>query len=68
MCGHVCIVLNADRWNPSRPRYADLMVAQSHGPNGFKPGVVQTDGSMFDYHNSQWSLPQHRCALIRAKP
>jgi hypothetical protein len=67
MCGHVCIVTDASRWNRDRPRYADLVVAQCHGPNGFRPGVVHTDGSIWDHHDANWQLPQHRSAVIRAR-
>lgn len=68
MCGHVSIIIDCSKWDAAAPSYSDLVVAQCHGPNGFKPGVVITDGSIWQHHDQQWPLPQHRSAMIRAKP
>lgn len=73
--GHVCIVVGIDRyladpyvWDFAKPRYDLLDVAQCHGPNTFKPGVVRTDGSIWMRHDSVWPKPEHRSWLIRAAP
>lgn len=66
-CGHVSIIIDASKWKADAPSYSDLVVAQCHGPNGFKPGVVITDGSIWQWHDSQWPKPEHRSAIIRAR-
>ncbi len=71
--GHVGLVINAglvfgETWDPVKPRYDLLYVAQCHGPNGHAPGVTKTDGSIWSHHDSIWPLPQHRTHVIRAKP
>lgn len=60
--GHICIV----DWVPKNPRrYAELDVIQCHGPNGRSPGIVRTDGSIWDQHDAVWPLQQHRTAILR---
>lgn len=44
-----------------------LQILQCHGPNGFKPGVVRTDGSIWDHHDAVWPLPAHRTQLVRPR-
>lgn len=70
--GHVCIVTGTSRriapWDPSAPRWDLLDVAHCHGPNGFKPGVVVTDGSIWLHRDAQWPKPEHRSHLVRALP
>lgn len=50
----------ADGWTP-------LTILQCHGPNGFKPGVVRTDGSVFQHHDVNWPREAHRCHLVSVK-
>jgi hypothetical protein len=66
--GHVAIVVavRATGWDPRAPRYDLLDIAQSHGPNGFSPAVVRTDGSVFQHHLAQWPKPEHTVYLLRA--
>ncbi|MBA3844234.1 MAG: hypothetical protein H0X39_16730 [Actinobacteria bacterium] len=69
--GHVGIVVGTSHvadWNPLQPRYDLLDVAQCHGPNGFTPGVVRTDGSIWSHHSAVWPKPEHRSWMIRALP
>ena len=47
--GHVGIVVGVSRcleWDPAHPHYALLDVVQCRGPNGRRPGIVATDGSV----------------------
>lgn len=69
--GHIGIIVGVSRcleWDHDQPRYSLLDVVQCHGPNGLKPGIVKTDGSVWDHHDSLWPKPEHRSALIRALP
>lgn len=63
--GHVCIIETVPAgWKGG---FHWMTVIQCHGPNGFKPGVVGTDGSIWDHHDSIWPLPQHRSHIIRPR-
>lgn len=69
--GHVAIVTGISRasgWNPSIPDYSLLDVAQCCGPNGRRPGVIATDGSIWNQHDHNWTKPEHRTAMLRALP
>lgn len=64
--GHVSIVMSASHvvaWDPAAPRYDLLEVAQCHGPDGFSPPVVQTDGSIWMHHDTRW--PTHKTRVLR---
>jgi len=68
--GHVGIVVGTSRvvdWQPGWNHYEQLDIAQCRGPNGRKPGVVLTDGSVWSHHDSVWPKKQHRSHLIRAQ-
>lgn len=66
--GHVGLVETVpDQWDPGKPDYSLLSVIQCHGPNGFTPGVVRTDGSVWQHHDHIWPKPQHRTQIIRPK-
>lgn len=67
--GHVGLVIAAlsRAWDPLHRRYDRLSIAQCHGPNGFKPGAVVTDGSIWLHHDSVWPKPEHRTHIIRMK-
>lgn len=66
--GHVGLVAATPaEWDPKAPQYNLLTVYQCHGPNGFKPGVVKTDGSVWAHHDSIWPKPEHRTQLVRPK-
>jgi hypothetical protein len=63
--GHVALVESVpDDWKAG-DRWSRLTVLQCHGPNGFKPGVVRTDGAIWDHHDAIWPLPQHRTVVVR---
>lgn len=69
--GHVGVVTSTKRvleWDPLRPQYELLDVAQCRGPNGRKPAVVATDGSLWAHHDATWPKVQHRTQMIRARP
>lgn len=69
--GHVGIVVGVSRcreWDHDNPQYALLDVVQCHGPNGRKPGIVATDGSVWDAHTRNWPKPEHRSVMLRPKP
>lgn len=64
--GHVGIVVDVSpRYVPGR--YDLLSIAQCHGPNGFTPGAVRTDGSIWAHHDTVWPRPEHRTHLIHMK-
>lgn len=64
--GHVGIVEEVPE-NYKPRAWTTLTILQCHGPNGFKPGVVRTDGSIWGHHDSIWPKPQHRSRLVRPK-
>lgn len=69
--GHVGIVTSVTRvleWDPATPQYELLDVVQCKGPNGRKPAVVATDGSLWAHHDTVWPKPQHRTVLLRVRP
>lgn len=65
--GHVGLVEDVpDDYKPGEGWHR-LSVLQCHGPNGFTPAVVRTDGAVWDHHDSVWPLPQHHTVLVRPK-
>jgi hypothetical protein len=71
--GHVGIVIGNARvvgnaWNWTDPPYHLLDVAQCKGPNGRAPGVIATDGSIWEAHDDKWPKPAHRSRVVRMKP
>lgn len=68
--GHVGIVVSVARcaeWDRDRPQYSLLDVVQCHGPNGRRPGIVATDGSIWDHHDRLWPKAEHRTVMLRVK-
>jgi hypothetical protein len=68
--GHVGIVVGVSRmgsWEADRPRYDLLDVVQCHGPNGQRPGIVRTDGSIWAHHDTLWPKAEHRTAMLRVR-
>lgn len=64
--GHVGIIETV----PVSFKYGDwdkLTVIQCHGPNGRTPGVVRTDGSVWEHHDSLWGKLEHRTRIVRPK-
>ena len=65
--GHVRLILDATRWRPEKPRWADVVYLECRGPNGRKPGVVRDTGESVDVHDRLWPKPQHRAAMVRIR-
>lgn len=65
--GHVRLIIDASKWDPSRPRWADVIYLECRGPNGRSPGVVRDTGESVDRHDELWPKPQHRAALVRIR-
>lgn len=68
--GHTCIVIGTGRvtnWDWMRPAWHLLDVAQCKGPDGRRPGVIATDGSIWSHHDSVWPKADHRSYLLRAR-
>lgn len=66
--GHVGLIEAVPaEWDAAFPQYGLLTVLQCHGPNGFRPGVVRTDGAVWQHHDHIWPKPAHRTQIIRPK-
>jgi hypothetical protein len=68
--GHIAIVISVKRcleWDNDQPSYALLDVVQCCGPNGRKPGIIATDGAIWDNHDHNWPKPEHRTVILAAK-
>lgn len=75
--GHVSIVLDVDAaFDPTRPRWELLRVAQAKGPDYRHPAVIVTDGSIWTHHDELWQAtdadrrdrPERGAAVIRVRP
>jgi hypothetical protein len=66
LVGHVSLIEKVPaEWDIRDPQYDLLTVLQSYGPNGRKPGIRRTDGSIWDRHDDAWS--KHKSVIIRMK-
>lgn len=65
--GHIAIVTDLRGGYLAKSGYKSLTVVQCCGPNGHTPGIIQTTGQHWDFHDSQWPLPQHRTQVLRVK-
>lgn len=66
--GHVGMVAEVTpSFDVAKRNYGALRVVQCHGPDGFKPGAVLTDGSIWQNHDENWPKPEHRTRIIRMK-
>lgn len=66
LVGHVGFIEAVPaEWDPGDPQYDLLTIIQSYGPNGRKPAIRRTDGSIWDRHDDAWS--KHKSAIIRVK-
>ncbi len=66
LIGHVALIEKVPaEWDIDNPQYDLLTVIQSYGPNGRKPGIRRTDGSIWDRHDDAWS--KHKSVIIRPK-
>lgn len=69
--GHIGIVTGVSRcleWDRENPDYALLDVVQCSGPNGRRPGIRATDGSVWNRHDEVWPKSEHRTRMLRVKP
>lgn len=68
--GHVRMVVGLGRlvaaeWDPARPRWAELELAEACGPARRAPGVIRTSGAAVARHNELWPRPEHRYEIVR---
>ncbi len=64
--GHVGLI----EFVPLKFKYGDwrrLGIIQCHGPNGYTPGVVRSDGSVWSHHDTQWGKLEHTTRVVRPK-
>lgn len=64
--GHVGLI----EFVPVDFRWGDwrrLGIIQCHGPNGYTPGAVRSDGSVWAHHDTLWPKPEHRSQVVRPK-
>jgi hypothetical protein len=69
--GHIAIVVGVSRcttWDHERPDYSLLDVVQCHGPNGRRPGIVASDGAVWNQHDATWPKPEHRTVMLQVRP
>ena len=67
MMGHVRLILDATRWNPAAPKWADVVYLECRGPQHHKPGVVRNTGESVDQHDKVWPKVLHRAAMVRIR-
>lgn len=67
--GHVSIVLAVgDGFDPARPDWTKLTVAQCCGGNGRMPAVIESDGAIWAQHDHVWGdVDDRRAVVIRVK-
>lgn len=66
--GHVGLIESVPtEWDPLQPQYSSLTIIQCKGPNGRAPGVVRTDGALWDRNDVRWPKPEHRTYILRVK-
>lgn len=65
--GHVRLIIDATRWQPSNPRWADVVYLECRGPNERRPGVVRNTGESVDVYDSLWPKPMHRAVMVRIR-
>ena len=65
--GHVRLIIDASKWNPAAPRWADVVYLECRGPNKRTPGVVRDSGGSVDTHDRLWPKAMHRAAMVRIR-
>lgn len=65
--GHVGLVETVPEDYIAGEGWHRLGIIQCHGPNGFRPAVVRSDGSIWDNHDHIWPKSEHRTHLVRPK-
>lgn len=69
--GHGAIIVGVSRcreWDHDHPNYSLLDVVQCRGPNGRRPGVIASDGAIWDHHDATWPKKEHRAVMLRVLP
>jgi hypothetical protein len=67
MMGHVRMIIDATKWDPSAPKWADVIYLECHGPQLHAPGVTRNTGESVDLHDLAWPKWQHRAAMVRIR-
>lgn len=65
--GHVGLIERVPPdWVPGVGKWHELGIIQCCGPNGRNPGIIRTDGSIWDHHDATWGSPDHpeRLSLV----
>lgn len=66
--GHVGIITNVPTgWIWQSGNYHRLGVIQCRGPNGARPGIICSDGSVWDHHDSNWRIDQASGAVMHER-
>lgn len=65
--GHVRLILDAARWRPVRPKWADVTYLECHGPDRHVPGVTRNTGESVDKWDANWPKPMHRAVMVRVR-
>jgi len=64
--GHGAIVVDA--WGSTVGKsFSNIQILQCYGPNDRRPAICQTDGSVFDHHDSIWPNFEHRTTVLRVQ-
>ena len=67
MMGHVRLIIDATKWRPEAPRWADVVYLECRGPQLHTPGVTRNSGASVDQHDAAWPRWQHRAAMVRIR-
>lgn len=70
--GHIGVIAGVGRWRPGKLEgriwipadHSELQVIQCRGPNGKVPGVIASDGYVWEHHEEQWGEGEIRRAMI----
>lgn len=65
--GHVGLVESVPTNYAPGEGWQRLGIIQCHGPNGFHPAVVESDGSIWDHHDHVWPKAEHRTQCVRPR-
>jgi hypothetical protein len=63
--GHVALIETVPTDYRPGEGWDRLTLLQCRGPNGRRPAVLRTDGSIFAHHDAVWPLPEHHCVVVR---
>lgn len=60
--GHVAIITDASKWDGT---YASLRIVQCRGPNGARPGIIESSAAHFDDWAREWPKFEHTVHVVR---